>query len=115
MGNSRKGFKNCSQETTAVASAPIYNNSFANIFSDFPIKWDENEIRIWISYLDCTLKRDFLALKSIFGFRAVYCKIPKKVFQNPNTQFPIERTPTTAGSGTQVGEAFMSNPANIPL
>ena len=41
-----------------------------------------------------------------FGFE-FYCKILKTVFQNLNTEFPIERNPTTAGSGTQVRKALV--------
>ena len=60
------------------------------------------------------LKNGFFRIVIHFCGFEFYCKIPKTVFQNLNTEFPIERTPTTAGSGTQVRKALVPNPGKHP-
>ena len=62
-GKSRKRFENCSQEqrfcTRAKKKATVYENSFANLFKDFPIKLLRRKSMksdlIWLSELHLIL------------------------------------------------------------
>ena len=102
-GSRGKGFENCSQERTAVSPVP------ANLFFGFPNnmdkneKWNGNEIRIWISWLDSTLRTAFselksgahqLLLKSIFWFRVLLQNfkngISKSKYRIPNRTHPYD-------------------------